>query len=223
MLDIFRIDRLFFTFWGYPMSHIEFWATMTGAVAVWLSVRENVWSWVIGLTNVLLAFGLFYQIQLYPDMFLQVFFFVTNILGFWYWKFPKNEEKNKNNELIISKLNPRNFLIYSLLALLFTGLFGTFSQHLHQIFPRLFSLPSAFPFVDSFTTIMSIYATFLLMRKKVEAWWIWLAVDILSTYMYYIKEVKLYAFLYLIFCLIAAQGAWSWTKQYQQQKKLTHS
>ena len=70
---------------------------------------------------------------------------------------------------------------------------------------------------------MSIYATFLLMRKKVEAWWIWLAVDILSTYMYYIKEVKLYAFLYFIFCLIAAQGAWSWTKQYQQQKKLTHS
>jgi nicotinamide mononucleotide transporter len=62
---------------------------------------------------------------------------------------------------------------------------------------------------------MSIVATFMLMKKKVEAWWMWLAIDILSTYMYYIKEVKLYALLYLIFCFIAAMGAFEWTRKYR--------
>ncbi|WP_428654641.1 nicotinamide riboside transporter PnuC [Runella sp.] len=214
-MNFFDINSILFEAWGYKMSHLEFWATVTGAVAVWLSARENVWSWIVGLLNVVLAFVLFYQIQLYPDMFLQVFFFITNLIGWWQWKYPKAIEANLKNELKISKLTLQQWLTLGAGGLVFTFAMGSFAQNLHEFFPVLFSKPSAFPYMDSFTTVMSIVATFMLIRKKIEAWYVWLVVDAIATYMYYLKEVKLYSLLYFLFCFIAAFGAYHWTKEYR--------
>jgi nicotinamide mononucleotide transporter len=215
-MNLFNINNILFEFLGVKMSYLEFYATITGLVAVILSVLENVWSWMLGLINVVLAFVMFYQIQLYPDMFLQVFFFITNIIGFLYWKFPKELHANLKNELKISKLSLRQFFIYLAGGLVCTYLLGTFAKNLSELIPQLFSKPSAFPYLDSFTTVMSIFATFLLIRKKVEAWWMWLAIDIISTYMYFVKEVKLYSLLYAVFCVIALLGAINWTKEYRK-------
>lgn len=215
-MDFFDINNIFFELWGVKMSHLEFYATLTGLVAVILSAQENVWSWIVGLSNVILAFIMFYQIQLYPDMFLQIFFFITNLIGFWQWKYPKQQEANQKNELKISQLTIQQFGLLSLIGLTGTALLGTFAKNLHEWVPLVFSQPSAFPYMDSFTTVMSIFATFLLIRKKVEAWWVWLGVDIISTYMYYVKEVKLYSLLYAVFCIIALFGAINWTKEYKK-------
>lgn len=215
-MEFFDINNIFFELWGVKMSHLEFYATLTGLVAVILSAQENVWSWIVGLVNVVLAFVMFYQIQLYPDMFLQVFFFITNLIGFWQWKYPKEQEANQKNELKISQLSLQQFGLLTLIGLTGTVLLGTFAKNLNEWLPIIFSKPSAFPYMDSFTTVMSIFATFLLIRKKVEAWWVWLGVDIISTYMYYIKEVKLYSLLYAVFCVIALFGAINWTKEYKK-------
>lgn len=165
-MHFFDINSIFFEALGYSMSHLEFWATVTGGIAVWLSARENVWSWIIGLANVVLAFVLFYQIQLYPDMFLQVFFFITNLIGWWQWKYPKANEANRNNELKISKLSIQQWLLLGIGGVACTVLMGTFAKNLHEWLPTMFSKPSAFPYMDSFTTVMSILATFMLIRKK---------------------------------------------------------
>ncbi|PLK42639.1 nicotinamide riboside transporter PnuC [Emticicia sp. TH156] len=217
-MDFFDINNIFFELLGVKMSYLEFYATVTGLVAVILSARENVWSWVVGLANVVLAFIMFYQIQLYPDMFLQVFFFITNLIGFWQWKYPRQEEANRKNELRISQLSIQQFGLLSMIGLAGTLLLGTFASKLHEWLPMVFSMPSAFPYMDSFTTIMSIFATFLLIRKKVESWWVWLGVDIISTYMYFVKDVKLYSLLYAVFCVIALLGAMSWTKEFRKVK-----
>jgi nicotinamide mononucleotide transporter len=63
---------------------------------------------------------------------------------------------------------------------------------------------------------MSIVATFMLMKKKLEAWWMWLAIDIISTYMYFVKDVKLYSLLYFVFCIIAVFGAVEWTRKWRK-------
>lgn len=212
---IFDINNIFFEIWSYPMSHLEFWATITGGVAVWLSAKENVWSWILGLVNVVLAYMLFFQIHLYPDMFLQVFFFITNLIGFYLWKFPRAELANTNNELRITKIPLKPLWGLIIVGFLGTIIMGSFSSRLHSFFPLVFSVPSAFPYMDSFTTVMSIIATFMLVKKKVEAWWTWLAIDILSTYMYFVKDVKLYSLLYAVFCLIALVGAIEWTRKYK--------
>lgn len=120
MPDFFDINTLFFTLWGYPMSYLEFFGAVSGAVAVWLSARANVWSWPIGAASVVLFFFLFYQIQLYPDMFLQVFFFITNLQGWWRWTHPKVTEADQHQELRISRVPSRQFIIWTLSGIVAT-------------------------------------------------------------------------------------------------------
>lgn len=216
-MQFFDINNLFFTALGYPMSYIEFFGTIAGAIAVWLSAKANIWSWPIGIINVVLFFFLFYQVQLYPDMFLQVFFFVTNLMGWWRWAHPKPGEENRKNELRVSFTDRRQVMLIVLTGLVGTYLFGTFAKHLHEFFPTIFSLPSAFPYADSFVTVMSIVTTFLMIQKKVESWIIWIVVDAIATYLYFAKGIKFVAIEYLVFCFIACFGLWHWIQEYKRQ------
>src|SRR5688572_17970051 len=144
-MSFFNIDNTFFEIWGYSMSYLEFFGTVAGAIAVWLSAKGNVWSWPIGLINVLLFFFLFFQVQLYPDMFLQAFFFVTNLMGWWRWKHPAKEEEDRKHELKVSFMPLNQMILLSGVGLIGTFLFGIFSSRLHEILPSVFSQPSAFP------------------------------------------------------------------------------
>ena len=218
MSSFFDIDQIFFTLFNYSMSYLEFFGTIAGAIAVWLSARANIWSWPIGIINVVLLFFLFFQVQLYPDMFLQVFFFVTNLMGWWRWAHPRLGEENKNNELKVSFTPIRQLLILSGLGLAGTFLFGMLASRLHDIIPSVFSMPSAFPYLDSFVTVMSIVTTFLMIQKKIECWILWIIIDVIATGLYFAKGIKFLGLEYLVFCFIAAFGLWNWIREYRLYK-----
>jgi nicotinamide mononucleotide transporter len=215
MQDFFRIDNILFEVLGYKMSHLEFYGFVSGAIAVWLSAKANIWSWPIGIVNVVLSFFLYYQIQLYPDMFLQIFFFVTNALGWWRWTHPKAGEEDRNKELRVSFMGIYTFIGICLSGLAGTAVLGALASQLHHWFPDFFPMPSAFPYADSFITVMSIITTFFMIKKKVECWIIWIIVDIVATYLYYVKGIMLYSVLYFMFTVIAAFGLWHWWKEYR--------
>lgn len=197
------------------MSYVEFFGVVFGLIAVWLTARAIIWGWVIGILNIVFAFILYYQIQLYPDMFLQVFFFVTNLLGWWRWAHPKPEEEDNKKELRVSLMKRNQTLLIVLIAVIFTFLTGRFAANLHRWFPDVFALPSAYPYVDSFILVMSIVATFLAIQKKIECWVVWIVVDITATILYYKKEIRFYSFEYLIFTMIALFGLWKWITEYR--------
>ncbi len=201
------------------MSYLEFFGTIAGAIAVWLSARAIIWSWPIGIINVVLFFFLFYQVQLYPDMFLQAFFFVTNLMGWWRWANPKPGEENQKNELKATFMGWKKFTAISLIGIVGTYLFGTFAKNLHELFPGIFSLPSAFPYADSFVTVMSIITTFFMIQKKIECWIIWIVVDIVAAYLYFSKGIKFVGLEYLVFCFIAAFGFWNWIREYKLNQR----
>jgi len=214
-MDFFSIESIFFEMWDYPMSYLEFFGTLAGGIAVWLTARANIWGWVIGLINVTLFFFLFFQVQLYPDMFLQTFFFVTNLMGWWRWAHPKPDEEDKKNELRISFMPVRQLAIFFSIGVLGTILMGGLASNLHEWFPVIFNHPSAFPYLDSFVTVMSIVATYLMIQKKVECWMIWIVVDVVATGLYFAKGIKFVGIEYLVFCFIAAFGLWRWMKEYK--------
>ncbi|MEZ0486164.1 nicotinamide riboside transporter PnuC [Fibrella aquatica] len=215
MPEILDIKTIFFSIWGYPMSYLEFAGVVIGGVAVWLSAQANVWSWPVGAVSVTLYFFIFLQIQLYPDMFLQVFFLITNIQGWWRWKHPAPGEENQQLELKISRMPARQLVSWSAMGLLGTLALGTFAQNLHIWLPLVFNQPSAFPYLDSFTTVMSIMATYMMIQKRVECWYAWLLVDAILTYVYFVKGIKVVSIEYSIFCLIALKGAYFWTREYR--------
>lgn len=217
MIDFFSHQSIFFTVLGYPLSYLEFFGTVAGAVAVYLSVRANIWSWPIGIVNVVLFFFLFFQVQLYPDMLLQVFFFVTNLMGWWRWTHPAKEEENKKHELKVSRIRLNQLILFSVVGLAATVVFGWGASCLHEWLPKIFSQPSAFPFADSFVTVMSIVATYLMVQKKVECWLVWIAVDAVACTLYFSKGIFFVGIEYVVFCGLAASGFFQWSRQMKVQ------
>jgi len=214
-MEFFNIHHIFFKVLDYEMSYLEFYAVISGSIAVFLSAKANIWSWPIGIINVILSGIFYYQIQLYPDMFLQIFFFVTNIMGWWRWGNPKPEEEDRKNELKISYMKWTQFALLSIIGILGTWFIGAMASNLHEWFPLLFNLPSAYPYVDSFILVMSVVTTFFMIQKKIECWIIWIVVDVVATYLYFLKGAKFFGVEYFVFTILAAFGLWNWIKEYK--------
>jgi nicotinamide mononucleotide transporter len=113
-MSIFDINTIFFEVIGYSMSYLEFFGVMFGLLAIYFSARGNVLTWPIGLINVVLAFLLYYQIRLYPDMVLQLFFLCTNLLGWWRWTHPHQDETDDNHQLRVSFMSRVEMIVLSL-------------------------------------------------------------------------------------------------------------
>lgn len=214
-MTFFDINRILFSVWGYNVSYLEFTGMVSGLAAVMLSARANIWSWPIGIVNVVLSAFLFYQVQLYPDMFLQMFFFVTNILGWWRWLHPKPGEEDRRNQLRVSWLGKKELVVLIIAGLWGTFVMGKFSQNLHHLLPAFFNRPGAFPYHDSFIMVMSIVTTFYMIAKKIECWIIWIIVDIVAAYLYFQRDLVLYSLLYAVFCFIATYGLIHWIREYR--------
>ena len=208
----FNQNNVIFELWGYKMSMVELLATAFNFVAVWLSAKEKVSSWWLGIIGVTLFGILFFQINLYADMFLQIFFFVTNCIGWYQWTHPPKGLENQRNELKVTLLNPTNRFINIISILFLTIILGRFFAHIHEYLPDYFQKPASFPYTDSFIMAGSIIAQVLLMRKKLESWVLWIIVDVVAIAVYAQKEIYLTSILYFLFLLIAIQGLIEWRR-----------
>ena len=218
-MTIFDINNTFFSILGYKLSYLEFFGTVSGIIAVWLSARANVWSWPLGLINVTLLFFLFYQVQLYPDMFLQIFFFITNLIGWWRWLNPGKGEEDKKHELKVSWMNRKQLVWITGIGISGTIAFGLFASRLHDFFPVVFTKPSASPFWDSFITVMSIVATYYMIQKKIECWILWITIDVVATGLYFVRDIKFTSLLYLVLTILAAFGFYHWRKEFNSYQR----
>lgn len=209
------ITNIFVTICGYPLSYIEFVGTLTGLLSVWFAVKSNIWTWPIGLVNVSCFFVIFFQINLYSDMFLQVYFFVMSIYGWVVWN-QKNEAK-----AIIETINDKDRIIISLSIIFLTIIIGYVVKSLNVIMPSIFVKPFAYPFVDTFVAILSIVATVLLAKKKIENWVLWILIDVISTVLYAKKNVLFIATEYIIFLCLASVGLITWLRLLKNEKRIS--
>ena len=212
LITFFSKDNIVLNILNYPMSWVELLGTIFNLVAVWLSAKEKISSWWLGIIGVMLFFILFYQVNLYADMTLQIFFFITNCIGWYQWSNPPTGKENINNELIISALHNRTRIFMSIAIIVTTVFLGYFFLHIHEYFPRYFPRAAAFPYLDSFIMAGSIAAQLLLMSKKSESWVLWIIVDTLAVFVYAQKEIYLTSILYFIFLIIAYKGFSEWKK-----------
>ena len=211
MTDILSVETVFFTVMGYPMSYIEFFGTILNVVSVWLTARNKVASWPVGLVAVVLFFLLFHEIRLYSDMVEQAYFFVTGIFGWWAWTHPKRaEDTDAKKELVISRGTARELTIAGAATVFGTLALGAFMARAHIFLPAVFSAPADFPYTDAFTTVMSFVATVLMIRKKVECWYLWILVDVIGIWLYYVKGVRFIALEYVLFLILASWGLFKW-------------
>ncbi len=220
LTSFFSINNTFFTLLEYQMSYLEFFGTLFTIWCVWLTARAKVLSWPVGIIGVVLYIFLFYQIQLYSDLFEQFYFLITGFWGWWVWTHPKTQtEENSDKELKIGVNSSAQNVFWVFVVILLTGIFMFVATNLNIWLPKYFPEPASFPFLDAFTTAMSFTAQWLLAKKKIESWILWIIVDIIAVWLYYVKGVKFISFEYGLFLIIASKGLIDWIKEYKNYGK----
>jgi nicotinamide mononucleotide transporter len=207
------LNRIFFEVLEYPVTYLEFISVLFGIIAVYLAAKEKIWTWPIGLVNIGTAFFLFYQVQLYSDMFLQIYFFGIGIYGWYSWK----SEKKENVPL--KWLSHSQVVQLSILIVACTLLLGWCMTYIHIWWSTLFPKPAAYPFADTFIAVGSIIANTLLAKRYIENWILWIVIDIICVFVYFDKNIRFIGLEYLIFLGLAIYGAFHWINLDKEAKK----
>jgi nicotinamide mononucleotide transporter len=212
MLEFLSIDTVFFQVLGYPMSYLEFFGTLLNVACVWLVARNSTWNWPVGIAGVVLFMFLFYQVQLYSDMIEQVYYLATGFYGWWLWG-----KLGKPGEAALKLAYNRREVNVAYLAAIAVGTLamGLFISNIHALFPQAFPEPASFPYLDAFTTVLSVAAQLMLVYRRIESWYLWILVDVIGVALYYAKDVKLVSLLYLVFLALAIRGLVNWTREYR--------
>lgn len=215
-MNFFDINNIAFELLDYKMSWLELVATIAGLLAVWLSAREHISNWGIGLINVVCSAVIFYKMSLYSDVFLQIYFFVTGVYGWYLWS--KRKADTHENVVKISWLTQRQQILMVMSILISTVLIGFLMTKAHSWAPSVFPTEAAFPYADTLVMVMSIFGNLLLVVKKIESWILWVLVDMIAPVLYFQKGILLITFEYVIFLGLASFALVNWLKIYKSNK-----
>lgn len=206
MSIFFSVDNTAFIWLGYEISWLELVGTIFNLAAVILAARKNIWTWPIGIIGVILFGFLFYQIRLYADMAEQLYYLITGFTGWYLWSKVRDEK-----EIPVTRLSTQQLGAW-IIGILITGLcVGAATARIHLWLPHMFPEPADLPYLDSITTMTAFAAQFLMMRRKLENWHLWIALDICAVGLYWYKGVPFVALLYFLFLINAIYGLKKWS------------
>ena len=177
----------------------EVLAVIFGIVSVYLSTRENIWSWPTALINVALYFVVFFEAKLYADMGLQVVYFVLSLYGWYEWLYGGENR----TELHVSRTSRTLGVRLVVIGVACAALLGTMLARFTD---------AALPYVDSATTSTSLVAQWMMTRKILENWAVWAVVDVVYVGMFVFKRLYLTAGLYSVFFVLAVMGYIQWKR-----------
>ncbi|MGQ0640197.1 MAG: nicotinamide riboside transporter PnuC [Gemmatimonadaceae bacterium] len=186
------------------MSALEIVAAIFGAVAVYLAARESIWSWPTAIVNVSLYTIVFLQSRLYADMGLQVVYLVLSVYGWYNWL----HGGERRTALHVRRASPR--LLLALAVLIAVGAYT-----LGAILAA--RTDAVLPYLDSALTATSLAAQWLMTRKVLENWLLWIAVDIVYVPMFIARNLPATAILYAVFLVLAVLGFIGWRRSYLDQ------
>jgi len=181
------------------MSGLEIIAVLLSASAVWLTVKQNLLCWPLGLVSVLMYSWVFFDVKLYSDMLLQLVYAVLQLYGWWQWTRGGVQHAGRQ----VSRL-PGNQLLLSLAvgsagSLLLGYLMATHTD-------------AAAPWLDAALTSFSLVAQVWMAQKRLECWPLWIALDVIYVGLFLSKDLYLTAALYAVFTALAIAGWRTWQR-----------
>jgi len=180
---------------------IEIFGVVTGIIYVILEVKQNRLLWPLGLLTSAIFVYIFFNGKFYADMGLQVYYVLISIYGWYYWS--RGGERSGSGELPVVRGNRKQLFILSLI----------FAVSWIGIYFLLNSLTdSTVPLGDSFTTALAIVATWMLARKIIEHWFLWIVANLISIALYIYKGLYPTVILYVVYTAMAVYGYLEWKK-----------
>ncbi|NIF20786.1 nicotinamide riboside transporter PnuC [Candidatus Pantoea multigeneris] len=214
---------------GYDLSWIEAVGTLAGLLCIWLASLEKISNYLFGLINVTLFAVIFFQIQLYASLLLQLFFFAANVYGWYAWSRQTSDNQAALKIRWLSRSSALGWGAACVVAIaLLTLWIDPFFAFLSRIAVALMNTvglsvtlpvlqPDAFPFWDSTMTVLSVVAMILMTRKYVENWLLWVVIDVISVMIFARQGVYAMALEYVILTLIALNGSRLWIASAREQ------
>ena len=189
------------------MNTIEIFGLCAGTLSIALLIKQNIWTWPIGIAYTLASLYIFFTAKLYADFALHVFFLFMSFYGWYYWL---QGNSTFDSELPVSR-ESKKVLAYSIIICVLAIILAS----------NLFTIytDAELPYWDNTTSILSVLAIWLQSRKKIESWVFWLIIDILSVGIYFYKDLYLYSLLYSIYVAMAFFGYATWLKSYRNEQR----
>ena len=177
------------------MSAVEITGVVFGLAGVWLTSRQSVWCWPIGLVNVVCFLVMFIGARLYADAGLQVVYIVLSIYGWYSWTRPKAE-------VPVVRFTPRGWAASA--AILVTGALA-----LGFVLSRT---DAVLPWVNAGTAVASLIAQWMMTRKVLESWLVWIAADVVMIWVYVHQSLYFTGGLYVVYIGLCISGWFAWKR-----------
>ncbi len=194
------------------MSLTEWVGFFSALIYLYFSIKQNIWLWPMGIISSLFYMVVFLSAHLYADMILQVYYLIVSVWGWIFWK--KKQEESETHTMDIINTSIKDFLWISLA---FSLLYIVLVIILLKV-PTLIGIASSeMPYLDAFTTAGSFVATWMLVKKRIEQWLLWIVIDLVSIGMYIYKELYLTTVLFFIYTVMAVAGYLMWLKDLKKK------
>jgi nicotinamide mononucleotide transporter len=184
-------------------SALEAVSFATGAVCVWLTVKENIWNFPIGLVNTATYCVVFFDARLFGDATLQIVYFVLGLIGWYLWRFGGE----KRTPLRVARAGATERIVIAVVVATSTLI----------LWRTLRLVGGSASFWDAATTSLSLGAQWLLNSKRLENWHLWIVADAVYVPLYVSRGLNLTALLYAVFLVMAVIGLLRWREVYAEQ------
>lgn len=182
-------------------NYIEILGAVSGLIYLYLEIKENIWLWPLGIITSTFYIYIFFVSKFYADMGLQFYYLGVSAYGWWHWV--RGGAKSSTGILPVTRLKLnlaiKLFAVTSLLFILLVYILKEFTD-------------SPVPYGDAFTTALSITATWMLARKIIEMWWIWVVVNAVSLGLYLYKGLYPTSVLFVFYTSMSVVGYLQWRK-----------
>jgi nicotinamide mononucleotide transporter len=196
--------------WLQHQSPLELTGVVTGLLCVYLAAINNIWNWPFAMVSTGIYIYIFAQEALYADALQNIYLFVINVYGWYYWsRQPANAPK-----VPVVHITHKQIITLLLIAALATPVLGFTLISLTKV---LHYQPAAYPYLDSFCTVISLTAQMFMARKVLENWLIWIFVDVIYVGIYLAKGLQPTAIMFGIYAVLALIGYLDWRKDYRTQ------
>lgn len=182
------------------MSSLEVIATISGIIGVYLQTKEKIIAWPFAILSVAISAYIFFGLRLYSDFGLHVIYIFLNIYGWYVWL----SRRGQKEVTPTISLALRGIFISITLTIFGTVTIGYLMNHYTD---------ADLPFFDAFTTSGSLVAQYLLAKKYLQNWLLWIVVDLVAIPMYLYKQIYLIAFLFTVFLGLSIWGYLRWKKE----------
>ena len=184
------------------MNWLDIITTVLGLAYILLEYRASIWLWAVGFAMQSLGIVLYYQKGLYADCGMEFYYLAMTVYGFFNWR-KRGTRYEVRGAREVTHFPVHLALIWTVITLIIWGGLYCFLAYCTD---------SRVPVADSFTTALSFVGIWALARKYLEQWLIWIVVDVVTSALYFYKDIPFKASLYALYVIIAIAGYRKWKR-----------